>query len=176
VRIPSRALALILGLLRGLFAIGEKGLHPHELLSWDPHALGPNQGAWRGGTPPKPCAGDFTRVRSIARAQLRLELTRFFYDPQTPEDKRCASVQVTHMMTLLNEHLEPLSYEGDDARQDAHSDSGDAEAAEAGGEKRPQTMQSQTSRKSGDLLINKVGLGQGLAALTPTNPDLFVVK
>ena len=85
------------------------------MLRWDkhlnPHAH-PDGPGWRGGTPPKPAAGDFTRVRAIARAQLRLELTRFFYDPHTAVDKRCANVQVNKMMALLNEQREKTNYEG----------------------------------------------------------------
>jgi len=85
----------------GVFLVGEKGLHPDELLKWDAQ-----RNCWVGGAPPKPVPGDFTRHRALSRAQLRIELTRFFYDPQSTEDKRCANVQVNKMMKLLLEHLD----------------------------------------------------------------------
>jgi len=136
----------------GVFIIGEEGMHPAELLTRDSSV----PGGWRGGTPPKPSPGDFTRQRAIARAQLRLELQRFFYDPQSNEEKRCANVQVNRMMAMLNEHLEPPSYEaekGDKKGKDSDDSSDDEDPSK--GEKFAKAVTGEA--KTSSLLNSSIG-------------------
>jgi len=56
---------------------------------------------------------------------MRLELLRFFFDPQDNIEKRCANVQVNNMMAMLNEHLEPPGYEDETPANDSEDDDDD---------------------------------------------------